>query len=397
MTVSKKKSSGKTTTKTRKSDNIQNVEISNLPAKRIDENGNVDTTGLTTIEKKRYRDITSSLDVKNPMTVMSYGSDLQKVMDSYSSELLQHQMSSTVSGDTSKLISKLMGELENIDVNDFKTPTRIKKFLMSFPLTKSFVTSVAEIKAKYNTIEKNVENIKQKLEATRTIALRDNNLLEQQFLNNKDYVNQLEQLIIAGKFKVEELEEELNTMRTNGSDMIDTNNFKEALEKRVTDLVMLHHAFNQSLYQIRIIQQTNLQDANNTESQILMLIPFWKNQLSLTVALYNQQQSIKAKQAVYDAINKSLVSNSEMMKTQSIEVAKQNQRTVLDAETLMKTTRDLIETIQGVQKVQEEGKKKRMNAESKIIECEKQMTQAINELTNNNERIVSRELIGNEN
>lgn len=399
MTASKKNSS-KTTTRTKKSENIQNVETSYPPAKRIDEDGNVYTTGLTNSEKKRYREIASSLDVKNPMTVMSYGSDLQKVMDSYSSELLQHQMSSTVSGDTSKLISKLMGELENIDVNDFKTPTRIKKFLMSFPLTKSFVTSVAEIKAKYNTIEKNVENIKQKLEATRAIALRDNNLLEQQFINNKDYVNQLEHLIIAGKFKVEELEEELNTMRTNGSDMIDindTNNFKEALEKRVTDLVMLHHAFNQSLYQIRIIQQTNLQDANNTESQVLMLIPFWKNQLSLTVALYNQQQSIKAKQAVYDAINKSLVSNSEMMKTQSIEVAKQNQRTVLDAETLMKITRDLIETIQGVQKVQEEGKKKRMDAEAKIIECEKQMTQAINELTNNNERIVSRELIGNEN
>lgn len=398
MTSSKK--SSKTTTKTKNVENIQKVETTNLPSKRIDEDGNVYTTGLTTSEKKRYREIASCLDVKNPMTVMSYGADLQKVMDSYSSELLQHQMSSTVSGDTSKLISKLMGELENIDVNDFKTPTRFKKFLMSFPLTKSFVTSVAEIKAKYNTIEKNVENIKQKLEATRTIALRDNNLLEQQFINNKDYVNQLEQLIIAGKFKVEELEEELNTMHTNGSDMIDindTNNFKEALEKRVTDLVMLHHAFNQSLYQIRIIQQTNLQDANNTESQVLMLIPFWKNQLSLTVALYNQQQSIKAKQAVYDAINKSLVSNSEMMKTQSIEVAKQNQRTVLDAETLMKTTRDLIETIQGVQKVQEEGKKKRMDAEAKIIECEKQMNQAIQGLTNNNERIVSRELIGNEN
>lgn len=399
MTASKKNSS-KTTTRTKKSESIQNVEISNLPSKRIDEYGNVYTTGLTTSEKKRYREIASSLDVKNPMTVMSYGSDLQKVMGSYSSELLQHQMSSTVSGDTSKLISKLMGELENIDVNDFKTPTRIKKFLMSFPLTKNFVTSVAEIKAKYNTIEKNVENIKQKLEATRAIALRDNNLLEQQFINNKDYVNQLEQLIIAGKFKAEELGEELDRMRTNGSNMIDindTNNFKEALEKRVTDLVMLHHAFNQSLYQIRIIQQTNLQDANNTESQVLMLIPFWKNQLSLTVALYNQQQSIKAKQAVYDAINKSLVSNSEMMKTQSIEVAKQNQRTVLDAETLMKTTRDLIETIQGVQKVQEEGKKKRMYAEAKIIECEKQMTQAIQGLTNNNERIISRELIGNEN
>ncbi len=68
---------------------------------------------------------------------------------------------------------------------------------MSFPLTKGFVTSVAEIKAKYNTIEKNVENIKQKLEATRALLLRDNNLLEQQFINNKDYVNQLEQLILV--------------------------------------------------------------------------------------------------------------------------------------------------------------------------------------------------------
>lgn len=95
MTASKKNSS-KTTTRTKKSENIQNVEISYPPAERIDEDGNVYTTGLTTIEKKRYREITSSLDVKNPMTVMSYGSDLQKVMDSYSSELLQHQMSSTV-------------------------------------------------------------------------------------------------------------------------------------------------------------------------------------------------------------------------------------------------------------------------------------------------------------
>ncbi len=76
---------------------------------------------------------------------------------------------------------------------------------------------------------------------------------------------------------MEELEEELNNDAYKRPDMIDindTNNFKEALEERVTDLVMLHHAFNQSLYQIRIIQQTNLQDANNTESQVLMLIPF---------------------------------------------------------------------------------------------------------------------------
>ena len=105
MTASKKNSS-KTTTRTKKSENIQNVEISYPPAKRIDEDGNVYTTGLTNSEKKQYREIASSLDVKNPMTVMSYGSDLQKVMDSYSSELLQHQMSSTVSGETSKLITK---------------------------------------------------------------------------------------------------------------------------------------------------------------------------------------------------------------------------------------------------------------------------------------------------
>lgn len=48
MTASKKNSS-KTTTRTKKSENIQNVEISYPPAERIDEDGNVYTTGLTTI------------------------------------------------------------------------------------------------------------------------------------------------------------------------------------------------------------------------------------------------------------------------------------------------------------------------------------------------------------
>ena len=82
--TSSKKNSYKTTTKIKKSENIQNVEISYPPAERIDEDGNVYTTGLTNSEKKRYSEIASSLDVKNPMTVMSYGADLQKVMDSYS-------------------------------------------------------------------------------------------------------------------------------------------------------------------------------------------------------------------------------------------------------------------------------------------------------------------------
>ena len=365
----------------------------------LSDNGDVNFSLINKEDKKRYTQIASSLNENDMTSIMNYGSDLQNAMDAYSNDFLNQRFDSTSSIKSAELIANLLGELQEVDIAELNEPSAFKRFIRRIPLLKKFVTSVEQIKAKYNTIQKNIDGITQKLEQTRLIAIRDNNLLEKQFQNNLSYVNQLGELIIAGKMKSKELEDEISTMKEesynyNDYEIRKVEDFKNNLDKKITDLVMMRYSFQQSLVQINIIQQTNTQDAQNTEMQIKTTIPIWKNQMSMAVALYNQKKSIEASNLVTNTTNEILRRNSEMMKTQAIEVAKQSQRTVIDIETLEKTHKDLIATIEGVEKAQEEGRAKRAAAERRIKELERDMHVKALGIKESTERVIAKELVG---
>lgn len=367
--------------------------------KRVDESGEINTSNLTPARKAYYKEIASVLNEKEMSTITSYGSDLQRAMSSYSSDFLKQSFDSKAGIESAQLISNLLGELHEVDINDLEAPNAVKRFLRRIPGLKKLVVSVEQIKAKYNTIEKNIDGIVKKLEATRQIAIRDNNLLQKQFENNCDYVDQLEDLIVAGKMKSEELDALIKDMKERSTEyeeyqISDIDEYKNALDKRLTDLIALRYAFKQSLTQIRIIQRTNIMHANNTESQIAMTIPLWKNQLSLAVALYDQKQAIEIGTKVTDTTNELFRKNAEMMKVQAIEVAKQSQRMVLDVETLRKSTQELVATVEGVQKAQKEGAEKRAAAEAEIAKLEKEMHMKAIGVAESTQRVISSELRG---
>jgi uncharacterized protein YaaN involved in tellurite resistance len=367
--------------------------------KRVEDSGEINTSNLTPARKAYYQEIASVLNEKDITSISTYGSDLQKAMDSYSSDFFNQSFSRENSLESADLIANLLGELHEVNIDDLEAPGPVKRFLRRIPGLRKLVISVEQVKAKYNTIQKNIDGIVKKLEATRQIAIRDNNLLQKQFENNCDYVDQLEDLIVAGKMKSKELEGVLENMRANVAEfddyqITDIEEYKNSLDKRITDLIMLRYAFKQSLTQIRIIQRTNIMDANNTEAQITMTIPLWKNQMSLAVALYNQKQSIEISNKVTEATNEMFKKNAEMMKTQAIEVAKQNQRSVLDIETLRKTTQELLATVEGVQKAQQEGAQKRAAAEAELVKLEKEMSMKAIGIADSTQKIVSKELQG---
>lgn len=320
-------------------------------------------------------------------------------MSSYSSDFLKQSFDSKAGIESAQLISNLLGELHEVDVSDLEAPSAVKRFLRRIPGLRKLIVSVEQIKAKYDTIEKNIDGIVKKLEATRQIAIRDNNLLQKQFENNCDYVDQLEDLIVAGKMKSEELGALIDDMKSRSEEyeeyqISDIDEYKNALDKRLTDLIALRYAFKQSLTQIRIIQRTNIMHANNTESQIAMTIPLWKNQLSLAVALYDQKQAIEIGTKVTDTTNELFRKNAEMMKVQAIEVAKQSQRMVLDVETLRKTTQELVATVEGVQKAQKEGAEKRAAAEAEIAKLDKEMHMKSIGIAESTQKVISSELRG---
>ena len=67
-----------------------------------------------------------------------------------------------------------------------------------------------------------------------------------------------------------------------------------------------------------------------------------------------------------------------MMKDQAIAIEEQAQRGIVDVDTLAKANQDLIDTIGGVLRVQEEGRRKRAVAEQQMeqmtVELKKAMT-----------------------
>lgn len=375
------------------------TEIANVPKTRLSDTGEIDVSLIPAKKKAYYSEIAKVLDEKDLTSIASYGSDLQRAMDTYSSDFLKQSFDSNNSIESAQLISNLLGELHEVNIDDLEAPSAVKRFLRKIPGLRRLVVSVEQIKAKYDTIEKNIDGIVQKLETARQIAIRDNNNLQKQFENNVDYVEQLGELIIAGKIKSQELEKLIEDMKANSEEyddyqISDVEEYKNSLDKRLTDLTMLRYAFKQSLTQIRIIQRTNIMNANNTEQQIAMTIPLWKNQLSLAVALYDQKQTLEISSKVADTTNEIFKKNAEMMKTQAIEVAKQNQRTVIDIETLRKTTSDLLTTVEGVQKAQLEGAQKRAAAEQELFKLEKQMSQTAIGVATSTQHVIAKELRG---
>lgn len=375
------------------------TEIANVPKTRLSDTGEIDVSLIPAKKKAYYSEIAKVLDEKDLTSIASYGSDLQRAMDTYSSDFLKQSFDSNNSIESAQLISNLLGELHEVNIDDLEAPSAVKRFLRKIPGLRRLVVSVEQIKAKYDTIEKNIDGIVQKLETARQIAIRDNNNLQKQFENNVDYVEQLGELIIAGKIKSQELDKLIEDMKANSEEyddyqISDVEEYKNSLDKRLTDLTMLRYAFKQSLTQIRIIQRTNIMNANNTEQQIAMTIPLWKNQLSLAVALYDQKQTLEISSKVADTTNEIFKKNAEMMKTQAIEVAKQNQRTVIDIETLRKTTSDLLTTVEGVQKAQLEGAQKRAAAEQELFKLEKQMSQTAIGVATSTQHVIAKELRG---
>jgi uncharacterized protein YaaN involved in tellurite resistance len=109
-------------------------------------------------------------------------------------------------------------------------------------------------------------------------------------------------------------------------------------------------------------------------------IPVWKNQLTIAVALQRQKANVEMQKKISDTTNTILEKNAQLLQQNSIDVARENEKTVVSIDTLKKTTQSLIDTLTEVKKIHEEGAQNRqnLNTELKTLESElkKHVTQA---------------------
>ncbi|WP_185156474.1 toxic anion resistance protein [Chryseobacterium sp. Tr-659] len=328
------------------------------PAVLVDREGNVNLTQLQSEERQKYEVLANSIDEANPGSIVNFGAELQKTLTNQSDSFLGNVRRSN-SGEVGGLINDLLVELNYVDVDELNG-NKVKSFLSKLPFMKKVMTQVENLFAKYDKIINNIEQISYKVNAGIITSTKDNAVLQTIFESNVNSIKQIEGLVIAGNIRMERAAGELALMEANPQSyqdyqIADKRDFIARLDRRMADLKVVRVIMMQSLPQIRLVQNNNVSIAEKAQTILTTTLPVWKNQLSLAVAMYRQQQNIEIQQKVSSTTEEILRKNAERLGQNSVNVARANEQTIVSVETLKETTSMLINTLNEVKQIQKQG------------------------------------------
>lgn len=328
------------------------------PAVLVDREGNVNLTQMQTEERQKYEVLANSIDEANPGSIVNFGAELQKTLTNQSDSFLGNVRRSN-SGEVGGLINDLLVELNYVDVEELHG-NKVKSFLSKLPFMKKVMTQVENLFAKYDKIINNIEQISYKVNAGIITSTKDNAVLQTIFESNVNSIKQIEDLVIAGNIRMERAAVELAQMEATPQNfqdyqIADKRDFIARLDRRMADLKVVRVIMMQSLPQIRLVQNNNVSIAEKAQTILTTTLPVWKNQLSLAVAMYRQQQNIEIQQKVSATTEEILRKNAERLGQNSVNVARANEQTIVSVETLRETTSMLINTLNEVKQIQKQG------------------------------------------
>ena len=336
--------------------------------------------------QQQAKELADKIDVNNQQAVITYGANAQTKLSEFSQSMLNHVQAADI-GPVGDSLTELMYRLQEANPDELRAGEG-NFFQRMFGKVKQ---SIYETTAKYQKIGAQIDKVAVKLTKEKDGLLQDNLMLEQLYQKNKDYFDALNVYIAAGELKVEEMQqtvipEALAKAQQTGDQMDaqivnDYTQFLDRLDKRTHDLRLARQITIQQAPQIRLIQNTNQALAEKIQASVATAIPLWKNQVVIALTLLRQKDAVTAQRQVSETTNDLLRKNSEMLKISAIETAKENERGIVDIETLQQTQNDLIETIQETLRIQREGKEKRQHAELELGVMENDLKEKLLELT----------------
>ncbi len=345
-------------------------------------------TTLSQEELGKAKELSKSLDENNSQSVIEYGSLAQKKIGDFSQSVLNKVQAKDL-GEVGTALTDLMYQLQESNPNDLvaEDPGFFKKM---FGKVKK---SIFEITQKYQKLGAGIDKISIKLKHDYKGLLDDNKTLETLYAENLDYFHALNVYIAGAELKIKELDETIipqaRIEAENTPDnaiavqkISDLESYKNRLDKRQYDLKLARQITIQQAPQIRMIQNTNQELAEKIQTSINTAIPLWKNQVAIALTLLKQKDALTSQRIVSSTTNDLLTKNSEMLKQSSIEAARENERGVVDIETLKTTQANLIETIQETMNIQREGAIKRRQGEVELAQLEEEIKTKLLELSN---------------
>ncbi|MEC1685177.1 toxic anion resistance protein [Bacillus mojavensis] len=333
--------------------------------------------------KEKAYQLAEQIDHNNMNSIVLYGSQAQSKLLNFSHTMIDHVQKKDV-GEIGEILGELMKKLEQVNPDELQT--KKKGFLAR--MFGKVSHSLQEVLSKYQKTSVQIDRISLKLEHSKHALISDNKLLEQLYDKNKEYFSALNVYIAAGELKLDELRTKTIPELKRQAESSDHNQmavqevndliqFADRLDKRVHDLLLSRQITIQSAPQIRLIQNTNQALAEKIQSSIVTAIPLWKNQVAIALTLLRQRNAVDAQQKVSDTTNELLLKNAELLKTNTIETVKANERGLVDIDTLKKVQESLISTLEETLIIQDEGRIKRRQAEEELMMMEGDLKQKL--------------------
>ncbi len=340
---------------------------------------------LSQEEKTAIDEFCTKIDVNDSVQILQFGSSAQNKISAFSDNVLENVKTKNA-GEVGELLTDLVVQVKDFDT-DIPGSLNPKGLYGLFFNAKK---QVEKIIAKYSKVETNVSKIEKQLETQKIRMLKDITIFDTMYEKNLEYFKDLSLYIIAGEKKLEELRNttlpELQKKAEESGEQADVQKVNDMIniinrfEKRIYDLKTTRIISLQMAPQIRLIQNNDSELVEKIQSSLINTIPLWKNQIVIALGLANSKSALDAQKAVTDTTNEMLQKNSEMLKQGTIEIAEESEKAIVNVETLQKTNKDIIETLDKVLEIHEAGRTKRVEAEKELLNIEKELKDKLLEI-----------------
>ena len=335
---------------------------------------------LTPAEKQKVQAIKDEINLMDSSTPLTFGAPAQKEIAQFSDSILA-KVRTKDSGEVGDLLNSLVAKVKGFDVSEKKS------FVSKIPILGNLVDKGENLMQGYEKLSTQVEKIQAGLERSKIKLMEDVVMFDTLYEKNLNYFKDLQLYIRAGEEKLDEMRNvtlpKLKNQAAQKNDpmavqvVADFEQSVDRFEKKVHDLKLSKTIAIQTAPQIRLIQNNDRILIDRVQSAIYHTIPLWKNQMVIALGLTRQQEVIQMQRAVSDATNNLLRRNAEMLKQNTIDTARENERGIVDVETVKKVNEDLIATIEETVKIQQEGRAKRAAAEKELVAIEGKLKDAL--------------------
>ncbi len=339
--------------------------------------------------EQRIGRMVEEMNITDSTFVIAYGAKILKDISRFSEKVLSH-VTMNDSHEVGIIVTELMIQIKEVDADQLVR----KGGHSSIPIIGRLFNKVKRFIAQYDKARIRIEKITRQLDKAQIQLIKDITILDGLYEKNKKYFQELNLYIEAGKIKVKEIRAVMipslqeKAKVTNDPQVLQELNeltqFVDRFEKKIHNLQLSRAITLQSVPQIRMIQNHNHMLAEKIQSSILQTIPLWKQQLVIALTLARQQNALKIQNEVTEPTNDLLLKNSELVKKGSLALARENEKGIVEVETLKIIQANLLQVLEETLHIQTAGKRNREDAYAELQQMEKELKATIEGIVSKN-------------